>query len=124
MNPSFPKGSPSRSPVKLTQARPTWCLAADAVIKVDHVWGKTYADRPLPWSNLPPHRGSKDLVPLGGNELFADGSGQWIKFEKMYYLNTWDPHFERRRCFIYQDTSDFDPALVSALPSLAANNFR
>ena len=123
MNPSFLQGIPSRSPVKLTQARPTWCLAADAVIKVGGVWGKNYPDRPVPWSNLPPHRGSRN-VPVGGNELFADGSVQWIQFKTMYYLTTWQPNFRERQCFFYQDPGDFDPALVNALPALSAKNYQ
>ncbi len=124
MNPGFPQGIPSRSPVKLTQAKPTWCLAADAVIKVGGAWGRNYPDRPFPWSNLPPHRGSKGLVPVGGNQLFADGSGQWIRFESMHYLTTWQPNFRERQCFFYQDPGDFDPALVSALPALSATRFK
>ncbi len=124
MNPNFPQGIPSRSPVKLTQARPAWCLAADAMIKVGGVWGKNYADRPIPWSNLPPHRGPKSRVPIGGNELFVDGSARWIQFNEMFYLTTWQPKFLERQCFFYQDPSDFDPALVAALPALSANRFK
>ena len=123
MNPSFPGGIPSRSPVKLSQSRPGWCLAADANIKVSGEWGKKSTDRPLPYSNLPPHRSSKK-VPQGGNELFSDGSARWIPFEKMYYLTTWQPDFRARQCFFYQDPVDFDPALVTALPLLSAKNFR
>lgn len=78
----------------------------------------------MPWSNLPPHRGSKGLVPVGGNQLFADGSGQWIRFESMHYLTTWQPNFRERQCFFYQDPGDFDPALVSALPALSATRFK
>ena len=124
MNPSFPAGIPSRSPVKMSQAKPGWCLAADAVIKVAGAWGKNYPDRPLPWSNLPPHRGSRGLEPVGGNELFADGSGNWIRFKDMYYLTTWQPNFRERQCFFYQEPSDFDAALVGVLPSLSANRFK
>jgi prepilin-type N-terminal cleavage/methylation domain-containing protein len=124
MNPSFPDGIPSRSPVRLSQARPTWCLAADAVIRIDGVWGKNLNDRPLPFSNLPPHRHPKTLLPEGGNELFADGSARWIPFKDMYYLTTWMPNFRGRQCFFYQDPTDFDPALVRALPALSASNFR
>lgn len=123
MNPWFPVGIPSRSPVRLSQSKPTWCLAADAVIKVAGVWGKTYADRPLPWSNLPPHRGIR-RVPTGGNEVFVDGSVLWIAFGRMHYLTTWQPDFRERACFFYQDPADFDPALVKALPGLAASNFK
>jgi prepilin-type N-terminal cleavage/methylation domain-containing protein len=124
MNPSFPNGIPSRSPVKLTQAKPGWCLAADAVIKVGGVWGKNYADRPLPWSNLPPHRGSKGSAPAGGNHLFVDGSARWVPFKDMHYLTTWQPNFNERQCFFFQDPADFDPALVNALPLLSAANYQ
>jgi prepilin-type N-terminal cleavage/methylation domain-containing protein len=124
MNPAFPQGVPSRSPVKLSQAAPGWCLAADAVIKVNGVWGQNkFTGRPLPFSNLPPHHSSQSLSPLGGNEVFADGSARWIKFETMYYLTTWQPNFKARECFFYQDPDDFDPALKKELPSLAAPLF-
>jgi len=123
MNPWFPTGIPSRSPVKLTQAKPAWCLAADAVLKVAGQWGKTYKDRPVPYSNLPPHRGLT-RTPAGGNQLFADGSCRWVRFGDMHFLTTWQPNFRERQCFFYQDPSDFDPALVKALPHLSANNYR
>jgi hypothetical protein len=69
--------SPKYGTDNISQARPSWCLGADAVIKVNGVWGQNFPNRSLPFSNLPPHHG-KTLVPLGGNELFADGSVQWI----------------------------------------------
>jgi hypothetical protein len=97
MNPSFPDGINSRSPVKLAQSRPTWCLAADAIIKVSGEWGKNYKDRPVPWSNLPPHHEKKTLIPLGGNELMTDASVTWIPFHKMSYLMTWQPRFQSTR---------------------------
>jgi type II secretory pathway pseudopilin PulG len=125
MNPSFPQGIPSRSPIRLSQSSPGWCLAADAVIKVSGVWGKNpSSDRPLPFSNLPPHHGSKSMTPLGGNEVFVDGSARWIKFEAMHYLTTWQPNFNARQCFFYQGSNDFDPALVKELPALSATNFQ
>jgi prepilin-type N-terminal cleavage/methylation domain-containing protein len=124
MNPSFPTGIPSRSPVKYSVARPGWCLAADANIRVKAGWGSTGPERPLPFSNLPPHPKAKSKEPQGGNELFVDGSARWIRFEKMYYLTTWQPDFKQRACFFYQDSGDFDPLLTSALPSLSANAWK
>jgi prepilin-type N-terminal cleavage/methylation domain-containing protein len=123
MNPSFPQGIPSRSPVRLSQSKPSWCLAADAIIKVSGEWGKNSKERSVPWSNLPPHHG-KTLAPLGGNQLATDGSAQWVDFLKMHYFTTWQPNFEARRCFFYQDSSDFDRELKDALPFLAASNFQ
>ena len=47
VNPSFPDtGIASRSPVTLSQAKPNWCLAADAVMKVDGRWGGNEVGRP------------------------------------------------------------------------------
>jgi hypothetical protein len=126
MNPNFPAGIPSRSPIKLSQAKPGWCLAVDAVIKTGAKWGTNPnpGTRPLPFSNLPPHHGSKSLTPLGGNEVFVDGSARWIEFSKMHYLTTWKPDFAARQCFFYQASDDFDPALKNVLPALSAKNFK
>ena len=40
VNNVYPSGTTSRSPVKLTQAKPAWCLAADAVIHGLNGWGQ------------------------------------------------------------------------------------
>jgi prepilin-type N-terminal cleavage/methylation domain-containing protein len=126
MNPSFPKGIASRSPVKLSQASPGWCLAADAIIKLRSKWvtNPNPKDRPLPFSNLPPHHSGRSFTPLGGTEVFADGSARWIPFESMHYLTTWQPDFTQRQCFFFQAPGDFDPALINALPALSVKNFR
>lgn len=124
VNPSFRKGIASRSPVKLSQSKPAWCLAADAVMKVDGKWGTIIPSRPYVFGNMPQHHGPLSLVPVGGNEVFADGSARWIKFEQMYFLTTWQGLEDARQAFFYQDTSDFEPALIDALPKLASSNFR
>jgi prepilin-type N-terminal cleavage/methylation domain-containing protein len=38
-NPAFTSGTPSRSPVKLGKSKPTWCLAADGMMKINGAWG-------------------------------------------------------------------------------------
>jgi len=124
VNPSFPDGIPSRSPVQLSRSKPNWCLAADAVIKAGQ-WGaiSTYHPGP-PFENMPPHGDTRLEAPPGGNELFVDGSAQWIKYEQMYFLTTWKGALETRQAFFYQDISDFDPALVAELPNLAGPKFK
>jgi prepilin-type N-terminal cleavage/methylation domain-containing protein len=124
VNPSFPNGIPSRSPVKLTQSKPTWCLAADAVIKAGR-WGAQSTQHPGPsFENMPPHGRTRLEAPPGGNELFVDGSAQWIKFEQMYFFTTWKGALDSRLAFFYQDTSDFDPSLINELPALSGGQFR
>jgi prepilin-type N-terminal cleavage/methylation domain-containing protein len=105
----------AHSPIKLANSKPTWCLAADAVMKIDGGWGTTTSQY---FQGMPPHHASGNL-PAGGNEVFADGSANWCKFQTMYYLTTWNTD-GTRIAYFYQDPGDFDPALVSNLSSLAA----
>jgi prepilin-type N-terminal cleavage/methylation domain-containing protein/prepilin-type processing-associated H-X9-DG protein len=108
-----PYDGPSRSPVKLSTSRPVWVLAADCVMKINGVWGGV--DRDIAYLNVPQHLGPGSKMPVGGNQLFADGSVSWVKAQKMYFLTTWDL---TREGYFYQDPSDFPANLVTALPNL------
>src|SRR6185437_74522 len=124
-NLAFPDGIPSRSRIKLAQSRPGWCLAADAVMKVGGFWGGGIMTNRASaiFDNLPPHRNSH-RSPTGGNEVFADGSARWVKFEEMYFLTTWPGALNSRQAFFYQDPNDFDPDLATLLPTLAGPVFQ
>jgi len=88
----------SCSPVNLSQAKASWALAADAAMKVDGVWG---AGRATAYEDMPQHR-FRLGPPDGGNNLYADGSASWIRFQKMYYLNRWGDN-DTRMGYWYQD---------------------
>ena len=105
---------PSRSPVKISLSRPTWTLAADCVMKINGVWGGV--DRDIAYANMPQHIRPGSKVPVGGNQLFIDGSSRWIKAQNMYFLTTWAPG--TRDGYFYQDPSDFPANLISVLPTL------
>jgi prepilin-type N-terminal cleavage/methylation domain-containing protein len=113
---------PSRSPVKLGNARPTWTLAADGIMKINGSWGGLEAgDRAFIYANLPQHRSAGSMVPKGGNQAFADGSARWIKFTDMFFLHTWNstPSFTGTRiAYFYQDPTDFEPGLRQQITSL------
>jgi prepilin-type N-terminal cleavage/methylation domain-containing protein len=109
---------PSRSPVKISQAKSTHVLAADAVGKINGTWGGNEPGREFVYNNMPQHQGARGKAPAGGNQVFADGSAGWHKFERMHFLTTWG--LTSRMYYFYQDPSDFAPALRTALPSLAA----
>ncbi|MEP6663590.1 MAG: type II secretion system protein [Verrucomicrobiota bacterium] len=116
-----PKGNfTSRSPTKLANSKPTWTLAADTTMKIDGRWGggDTTA-RPYTYQDMPSHSPRK--VPNGGNQVQTDGSASWIKFEKMYFLHSWN---NSRESFFYQDPGDFDSTLIPQLPNLRASLFR
>ncbi len=106
---------PSRSPIKTTTAKPHWVLAADANLKVNGVWGGV--DRDVAYGRIPPHKGARGPLPAGGNQLYIDGSGEWIKAQRLYGLTCWgDPN--GRLGYFYQNPVDFPPALITALPGL------
>ena len=104
---------PSLSPVKLSNAKPYWVLAADAVVEVETGWNGTTPTDPDLYVNLPPHRKGTAPFPAGGNEVFCDGSVQWIRSQRMRFLTTWDT--VNRPCSFYQDNRDFPSSLLLRL---------
>ena len=102
---------PGRSPVKLSSSRGNWALAADAIIKVDGVWG---GGRNTAYEDMPQHQGKRNQ-PAGGNVALVDGSVSRVKFEKMYYLHNWTGD-SARKAYFYQ--ADVDPLLQPRLNGL------
>jgi prepilin-type N-terminal cleavage/methylation domain-containing protein len=112
----------SYSPVKLSTSKPHWVLAADALIKLNGLWPDDSAAvqsdaRYYIYANSPPHR--KGKTPNGGNEVFADGSAAWRKFDSWYRFSTRMGYFPGATdTYWSQETQDFEQPLVIRLPTL------
>ena len=114
------------SPDKLGNAKPNWCLAAEANLKYvspgnsagqigwgydGFVTGQTARVR---------HPRSGKPSPDGGNVLLADGSVRWVKFENMYFMN--NTGSSKARVFAYQeDWGNLTPAQINAMKPIAAD---
>ena len=68
-----------------------------------------------------PHARPKKQHPDGGNNLFVDGSARWIKFENMYFMNSWD--VGAARLFGYQeDWGNLTPSQLNSMKPLPADS--
>jgi len=109
---------PSWSPVKLSNAKPHWCLAADAIVRTDLGWGvdpprvnNNNGEYPL-YESVPPHRNGGSVFPPWGNQVFCDGSAQWIKIQDMRFLTSFLKDGSRNMYF-HQDSKDFTGVLAA-----------
>jgi prepilin-type N-terminal cleavage/methylation domain-containing protein len=103
----------THSPVKLALSKAFWCLAADVVAKINGSWGGIDTDLPADCqaacSFIPQHHSGTHIYPIGGNEVFADGSADFCKVQTMYQFTTWGTG---RNFWFYQNTEDISPASV------------
>jgi len=115
-------GYTAYSPVKLANSKPFWVLASDLNAKiVGSKWAGSVAPQGsayyTEYGNVPPHP-AKSGLPAGGNEVFADGSASWCKFEKMRHFNNYPGVLGSTDLWWYQDPADFSAALLAQLPAL------
>jgi prepilin-type N-terminal cleavage/methylation domain-containing protein len=122
--------NPSCSPNKTVDAKPTWVLAADLLAQPDgQNWFLAGVNTPTAgsgWSYLPAHAGmgGSGIYPVGGNELFIDGSAGWFKTghsssTPWVYYDSWaDPSTggAARNLYIYE--ADVDPIYVKGIAAL------
>lgn len=110
----------SYSPIKLSTSKPHWVLGADALIKMDTTWAGQKVPSTDPryyiYANSPPHM--KGQEPAGGNQVYADGSAKWQKFDSWRRFATRDGYFPKTQTYWSQESSDFEQTLVIRLPAL------
>jgi prepilin-type N-terminal cleavage/methylation domain-containing protein len=111
---STSSGIVSASPTKLSNAKPSWVLAADLVCKDPTVTGSQN-----PWAdtsgvNLVAHQRPNARFPDGANHLTVDGSVNWIKWENLLQITTFDTS-DRLFYFYQSDLGSINPANVQYL---------
>jgi prepilin-type processing-associated H-X9-DG protein len=108
------------SPDRLSNAKPNWCLAAEANLKYVSPgnsagqigWG--YDGFVTGQNARVPHARSGKPHPDGGNVLFVDGSVRWVKFESMFFMH--NTGSTKARVFAYQeDWGNLTQAQVNAM---------
>jgi len=100
-NVANPAGIASASPIKLSNAKASWVLAADLVCKNPSISsGNPWADVTSPLKRVP-HQRPNAQYPDGANHLTVDGSVNWIKMENLLQITTFDTG--TRLFYFYQD---------------------
>jgi prepilin-type N-terminal cleavage/methylation domain-containing protein len=125
INPMVPGGTASASPVKFSQAKPSWALAADYVGKIDGTWSGFGGIQYIPnfgagnygtYDGLAPHQRSGKRFADTANHLFTDNSVSSYKFEKLRMLNTWGTGTTR---LLYWYQQDLPAGMTGNLATLA-----
>ncbi len=100
VNSVFAAGTPSYSPVILSNSKPDWVMAADCVNGYV-AGGQGPGGAPISWEigaleyGVPHHRGGTNpLHPDGSNTLTCDGSVNWYQVEAMYQLTEYMATYE------------------------------
>lgn len=105
-------GIASASPTRLSRARASWVLAADLVCKDNTATGNPWAT--VSGVNLVAHQRRNAQFPDGANELAVDDSVNWVKWENLLQITTFDT--SARLFYFYQDDlGKINPADVPAL---------
>ncbi|MCG8509411.1 MAG: prepilin-type N-terminal cleavage/methylation domain-containing protein [Rhodospirillales bacterium] len=94
----------TRSPVTLDQAQSDYAMSACTIMKIDGDWGR---GRESSFGDMPSHS-KADNLPTGGNQSFADGSGEWIDFFEMTYNQTWNTGGGRIAYWYQEDLGDYE----------------
>ena len=109
----FYSGLKSSSPIKLSNSKPTWALAADIICNytggAGNPWGASTG-------GFVAHRRPGAQYPDGGNHLTVDGSVHWIKFENTLAITSFAPA-TYKYYFYQEDLGLIPPAVVPTLPA-------
>lgn len=116
----------SHSPIKLSSSKSYWVLSADSLLSGGRtVWATQAAISTgdprniLVYNNVPPHKQGGNTA--GGNELFADGSAAWQKWDYVNWhcFTIWAGNLSANtEVYFKQDPQDFEANLRGILPAI------
>ncbi len=115
INTAFPGGTPSYSPIKVSNSKPQWVLTADCLNRYVAA-GLANADWDVGDPPGFPHPRTGTRYPDGANEGMIDGSVAWYKIEKTYQMTEFSPAYEHG--YFYQ--SDLPPAFTPFILKMLA----
>ncbi|QNN23471.1 prepilin-type N-terminal cleavage/methylation domain-containing protein [Planctomycetales bacterium ZRK34] len=98
----------SRSPIDLDNSRGGWTLVTDTTMKVDGVWGggnKWFADQPSHKADY-----GRETYPAGQNQGYVDGSVEWVEYDRLVFVTSWNPSLTGRIVMMIQnDLGEYVP---------------
>ncbi len=108
----------AHSPVKLASSKPYWVLAADAMITTGASTWASVGNATTSYYNHIPAHAKGGVHPAGGNELFADASAGWRKWDRVnwHHFTYWIGLNADTEVIWNQDPVDFSVAEKNYLP--------
>ncbi|MGA3266393.1 MAG: hypothetical protein ABSE16_06195 [Verrucomicrobiota bacterium] len=108
---TFPGGTPSYSPVTLSQAHPAWVLISDCISGYLGGYPLVQSWEVGVTAFGVPHRRAGTIFPDGANECFVDGSVTWVKVEATLQLTEYLSTYE----WDYTHQSELPPAFTPSV---------
>ena len=96
----------SYSPVTLDDSGSGKCLITETSIRINGSFGDVNGFNGEAYAGIPGHGNETDGIgtPLGGNHVYADGSGAWVAWSNDWRrLHSWSPKSGLRDLFWFQD---------------------
>jgi prepilin-type N-terminal cleavage/methylation domain-containing protein len=115
-NSAFPNGTPSYSPVRMSQSHATWVLTADCLCKYidsgpDQANWYVGGNGPL----YVPHLRKNTNHPDGANEGLVDGSVSWVKWESTLELTEYRASYDHNYFYQAELPAAFTPSIIASL---------
>jgi prepilin-type N-terminal cleavage/methylation domain-containing protein len=107
-HPKMPNPIPARSPKRLGASRGDWALAADFTFRFYQKWGGDYG-HPQYYRDSVAHTGPDGARPDGHNQVYVDGSADWVPAHQLIDLHNWIPSYDHQAFWYQKDLGGWTP---------------